>query len=32
MDFMGWDNHFVFSPKDSRLKIYVEVDDGIVLI
>ena len=32
MDFMYWDNYFVFNPKDPRLKIYVEVYDGIVSI
>ena len=32
MDFMVWDSYFVFNPKDSRSKIYVEVYDGIVLI
>ena len=32
MDFMDWDSHFVFNPKDSRSKIYVEVYDGIVSI
>ena len=32
MDFMGWDNHVVFNPKDSRLKNHVEVYDGIVSI
>ena len=25
MDFVDWDSYFVFNPKDSRLKIYVEV-------
>ena len=32
MDLVDWDSYFVFNPKDSRLKIYVEVYDGIVLI
>ena len=29
---MDWDSYFVFSPKDSRSKVYVEVYDGIVSI
>ena len=29
---MDWDSYFVFNPKDSRSKIYVEVYDGIVSI
>ena len=32
MDFMDWDSYFVFNPKDSRSKIYVEVYDGFVSI
>ena len=32
MDFMDWDSHFVFNPIDLRLKIDVEVYDGIVSI
>ena len=32
MDFLDLDSHFVFNPKDSKLKIYVEVYDGIVSI
>ena len=32
MDFMHWDTYFVFNPKDSRSKIYVEVYDGVVPI
>ena len=30
MDFVDWDSYFVFNPKDSRLKIYVEVYDNCV--
>ena len=32
MDFMDWVSYFVFNPKDSRSKFYVEVYDGIVSI
>ena len=32
MDLMDWDSYFVFNPKDSRSKFYVEVNDGIVSI
>ena len=32
MDFMDWDNYFVFYPKDSRSKSYVEVYNDIVSI
>ena len=32
MDILDWDSYFVFNPRDPRLKIYVEVDNGIVLI
>ena len=32
MDFMDWDSYFVFDPKDPRVKNYVEVYDGSVLI
>ena len=32
MDFMDWDSHFVFNPIDLRLKIDVEVYDGIMSI
>ena len=30
MDLVNWDSYFVFNSKDSRLKNYVEVYDGIV--
>ena len=32
MDFMDWDSYFVFIPKDSKLKKFVKVCDGIVSI
>ena len=31
MDFMDWDNYFVFNPKNLRLKFMLGVYDGIVL-
>ena len=32
MDFLDLDSHFVFNPKDSKLKFFVEVYDGTVSI